>query len=531
MRVAKRERERGPAGRAPTQRAIRPSTPDKVAAWATRLTAPIVAPLLELKVLASFVSAAMVVMVASAIFLEMRAARSIRASLESRTETVQSLRQLREAMLDAESGQRGYLLTADARYLDPYRAALPRMDALLQSIRDKTDSDLNQRGRWVRLQRLVADKRAELAETIKLNGEHQDRAAKAIVENDWGKQTMDQARGVIAEMIAAEQNQLAVDQVRNEREQRRTDMVLLLGSFGACVLTILLNLAIRGDVAQRRTAHALIADQASKLERANGELARAQHALELALEERKSALAKVEATNQELDQFANVAAHDLKAPLRGISNLASWIEEDLGVSMSQSAREHLVLLRDRVGHMESLVNGILAYSREGRHVGELETVDLGHLLTEVLTLLAPPTERFTIALPKGLPVLQAPRVPLERIWTNLLGNAIKYGPREGATIEVSASDRGDRWEFSVADNGVGVAPKHHRRVFQLFQRVESSDAEGTGIGLAVVKKLVEGVGGRAWVESELGKGSRFSFTWPKQILIKERSVSDGRREA
>ncbi len=506
--------------------------PDLVAAWATRLTAPLVAPLLEMKVLAAFLSASLVVLVAGAAFVEMRASRDLRGAVEFRHATIDTLMQIQNSLLEAESGQRGYLLTSDSRYLQSYRVALPRLDGLLVELQEQTAGDANQQGRLMRLRGVIADKRKELSETIELHATHHEQEASTVVVGNWGKQTMDQARELVAEMTAAEVNLMEVDLSLNEREQRRTDWVLALGSLGAFLLTILVNLAIRGDVAQRRDAHRLIEGQAAKLARINKELSDAQQALRLALGERESALSNLAASNRDLDQFAYVAAHDLKAPLRGIANLANWIEEDLGAAVTNTAREHLSLLRSRATRLEALINGILEYARAGRRQGGVEQVDLHSLVTEILELIAPPPERFAVRIEERLPTLSAPRIPLERIWTNLLSNAVKYGPPVGAIVTVSVREDGAFWQFTVADNGLGLAEKNHRRIFALFQRVETSEGtEGTGIGLAVVKRLVEGFGGKVWVESEPGNGSRFHFTWPKEAGSKSARQSDANQTA
>jgi signal transduction histidine kinase len=215
-----------------------------------------------------------------------------------------------------------------------------------------------------------------------------------------------------------------------------------------------------------------------------------------------------------------------------MANLANWIEEDLGPAINDAARDHLRLLRNRAGRMEALINGILEYSRAGRGQARAnDIVDLHEVVAEILELLAPPPERITVNIEGRLPVLRAPRISLERVWTNLLSNAIKYSPPQGAKISIATRERGNFWEFVVSDNGRGLAEKNHRRVFNLFQRVETGDgSDGTGIGLAVVKKLVEGGGGRVWVESELGAGSRFCFTWPREST-REKGSHDHAREA
>jgi light-regulated signal transduction histidine kinase (bacteriophytochrome) len=217
-----------------------------------------------------------------------------------------------------------------------------------------------------------------------------------------------------------------------------------------------------------------------------------------------------------LNQFAYVASHDLKAPLRGIGNLAQWVEEDLGEAMTPGAREHIRVLLSRVRRMDSLIDGILAYAKAGRGEGHREDVDVGQLVQEVLELVSPPSGSVAVTVAPDLPRVSAVRAPFQQVWMNLLGNAFKHARREGAAVSVRAVDRQTAWEFAVADNGPGIAPQYHQRVFGIFQTLAARDKlEGTGIGLATVKKLVESEGGRVWVESDVGQGATFRFTWPK----------------
>lgn len=225
---------------------------------------------------------------------------------------------------------------------------------------------------------------------------------------------------------------------------------------------------------------------------------------------------RLEQSNRELDQFAYVASHDLKAPLRGIANLTQWIEEDLGDKVSGETREHMALLKGRVHRMEALIDGILLYSRAGRAREATSEVNVDALLGEVIELLAPPAPAsITVASP--MPVLITERVPLQQVFMNLLGNALKYGERADIQVTVRATDEGEWMRFAISDNGPGIAPQFQDRIWQIFQTLAPRDkVEGTGIGLSVVRKLVETRGGHAWLDSEPGRGSTFYFTWPKR---------------
>jgi signal transduction histidine kinase len=230
-------------------------------------------------------------------------------------------------------------------------------------------------------------------------------------------------------------------------------------------------------------------------------------------QEARTLISALEKTNRELDQFAYVASHDLKAPLRGIANLSQWIEDDLGERLDDQTRTHLHLLRGRVVRLENLIGGILAYSRAGRDASELGSVDVAAMVGEVWELLAPPsTAQLEVATP--LPVLRTSRVELQQILLNLIGNAIKHNADRELRIEVGAQRDGRQWKFFVADNGIGIAPEFADKIWGLFQTLERRDkVESTGIGLSVVRKIVESHGGTTSVESQVGRGARFCFTW------------------
>jgi PAS domain S-box-containing protein len=241
---------------------------------------------------------------------------------------------------------------------------------------------------------------------------------------------------------------------------------------------------------------------------------RARQAVEEKVDELARLSEELERSNKELDQFAYVASHDLKAPLRGIANLTQWIEEDLGDKVTGESRAHMALLKGRVHRMEALIDGILSYSRAGRVREAVTTIDVDALLADTLELLATAAPAAIAVIPP-MPVLVTERVPLQQVFINLIGNALKYAEREDVHVEVRATTEGEFVRFEVSDNGPGIAPQFQDRIWQIFQTLAPRDkVEGTGIGLSVVRKLVEARGGRAWVDSTPGKGSTFYFTWP-----------------
>ncbi|MBE9031376.1 PAS domain S-box protein [filamentous cyanobacterium LEGE 11480] len=223
--------------------------------------------------------------------------------------------------------------------------------------------------------------------------------------------------------------------------------------------------------------------------------------------------------NAELDQFAYVASHDLKAPLRAISNLSSWLEEDLADSLTPDTQTQMSLLRHRVKRMDNLIDGLLLYSRVGHSKGDLKRIDLRQLLEETLQLMVVP-DGVAVQISAHLPVIQGYELPLQQIFMNLLSNALKHGlPARDGRITVSSIEQGDYYAISIKDNGPGIEPQYHDRIFQIFQTLEARDqSENTGIGLAIVKKLVEAEGGKISINSVKDQGTQFTFTWPKHIV-------------
>jgi signal transduction histidine kinase len=233
----------------------------------------------------------------------------------------------------------------------------------------------------------------------------------------------------------------------------------------------------------------------------------------------------LERSNADLEQFAYVASHDLKAPLRAIDNLAGWIEEDVAEHMSDDSREHMTLLRGRIGRLESLLEGLLRYARTGRDETEKSWVDTGSLVSEAVELLGEP-EIVSVDIPGDLPRIHTSAAALQQVFRNLIGNAVKHRDRDDVCVEIGYRDLEDVWEFSVTDDGPGIPEQYHDRIFQMFQTLKRRDeVEGSGLGLAMVRKLVRAHGGEIDVGSSEGeRGAVFRFTWAKPDANAEQTI-------
>jgi signal transduction histidine kinase len=226
---------------------------------------------------------------------------------------------------------------------------------------------------------------------------------------------------------------------------------------------------------------------------------------------------ELQRSNQDLDQFAYIASHDLKAPLRAIDHLSTWVMEDVGHLLPDRSREHLLKMRSRIKRMEGLLDDLLTYSRAGRFRGEASLVDTNELVARVIDTVSAP-DNFTVVVEGELPTLFTYAAPLETVLRNLVNNAIKHHDKPTGNVRIWATEM-DSWvEFAVADDGPGIDPAFHDRIFQMFQTLRPRDqVEGSGIGLAVVDKIIINVGGIITVDSVPGQGATFRFTWPRDF--------------
>jgi signal transduction histidine kinase len=405
------------------------------------------------------------------------------------------------ALLNAETGVRGYDRTLSKNFLEPYNMAL---EALPLSV-NRLSNLVQDNPRQVQQIQVIAqgiqrelDLLLEGINNVDASISGTDISASQRTLFIRQKAVMDQLRADINQFQLEEQRLLLLrEQLADEQEQLRgwTQLAMTAVSVLASVAAICLFDRIERE---RQLGIKKLQLQAQDAVHFNEILSQTN----MMLADR----------NQELDQFAYVSSHDLKAPLRAIANLSEWIEEDLEGQLSAEGQQYMNLLRKRVQRMDTLINGLLEYSRMGRAKVSIETVNVADLLAEVIDLLAPPP---TFVIKVGLmPTMQTRRLLLSQVFSNLISNAIKHCDRFDGLIKITVNVQNELCEFAVSDNGPGIAPEYHNKIFAIFQTLEARDkTENTGIGLSIVKKLVESEGGKVWVESKLGEGATFLFTW------------------
>ncbi|HNP98261.1 MAG TPA: ATP-binding protein [Bacteroidia bacterium] len=231
--------------------------------------------------------------------------------------------------------------------------------------------------------------------------------------------------------------------------------------------------------------------------------------------ELKSTNEKLLSINKQLDEFVYIVSHDLKAPLRGLASLASFMEDELAPNPKQEVVDLLTMMKSRTARMQQLIDGILHYSRMGNSTAEREQVNLKDLINSIIDLLSP-SEHCRFELSDSLPTIYTEKIKLHEVFQNLISNSMKYNSKADCHVKIGFKELKDYYEFSVTDNGNGIKPEHQEKIFGIFQTLQSKDkTESTGIGLTIVKKIVEQQDGKVTVTSTFGEGSTFTFTWKK----------------
>ena len=229
--------------------------------------------------------------------------------------------------------------------------------------------------------------------------------------------------------------------------------------------------------------------------------------------QREKLLTELAYQNQELSDYAHMVSHDLKSPLRSIDALTTWLKEDFNDKLGENGNDSINLIRNNVEKMDTLINGILDYSTISKNQTEFYDVDTNKLVEDIITMMLLP-KSISVNKLKTLPIVKGDKYRLQQLFQNLIDNAVKYNNKEEGVIEIGVEDKNNFWEFFIKDNGKGIEPIYFEKIFKTFQKLENNP-ESSGIGLSIVKKIINLYGGKIWLESEIDKGTTFYFTIKK----------------
>ncbi|WP_062544870.1 sensor histidine kinase [Rufibacter tibetensis] len=460
--------------------------------------------------------------------------KKVKNSIEDVLYTASIIREAERAqklILDMETGLRGFLLIGKGPFLEPYREGQKQFNISLHHLDSLTEAYPEQNkqvhliredaNKWLKTFAVpLLESRANATKSARDKARY-DSLFNATAAQGTGKRIMDRARDRF-ELIKKEEERTKVTRLNELNSSfARTNYLAvgltLLSILAGSLISYILGKTIRKRFQRMNSLANSIAKgdySVSVVDKHNDEISSLTQSLNVMAAQLQSNFTHLTKMNKELDQFAYVVSHDLKAPLRAINNLAEWIAEDL-VTKDDDIINNLTILRGRVQRMENLINGILDYSRVGRQSLSQSTFSTQDLLKETLENLAPPAT-FTVTTPAPLPTITGERTLFYQIFSNLLSNAFKYHHRQEGKIEVRAKELPNFFQFEIKDDGPGIPKEYQDKVFAMFQTMEARDVkESTGVGLSIVKKIVEEKGGKIWIESEKGKGTTFLFTWPK----------------
>ncbi|WP_338765049.1 CHASE3 domain-containing protein [Bernardetia sp. ABR2-2B] len=398
---------------------------------------------------------------------------------------------LLSSVQDAETGQRGFLLTSNEEYLKYYYIALEKTPQLIKEIEEYPNSDTVFKEKLYLIKELIDEKFEELKMTIDYKNNNEAAKALELVNSDIGKDLMDKIRIRIRELRKTSYQSL---------EESREEILII----NKVVVTFQLIASI-AMLFIFYNIYSILRPLIDNLVESNNELERRREILK--------------EKNEQLERFAYIASHDLNEPLRTITSIINILEEDYGDKFDKEAKQNFTFITSAAKRMKKMIDGILNYSRIGKS-SEVEEIELNALLYNLqkdLSLLIE-KKQATISFDK-LPIIKGFKLELRQLFQNLLTNALKFS-KEGVApiIEITVEEQPQSWKFLVKDNGIGIPEEHKKKIFGIFAKLHrNSKYEGQGIGLAFCKKIVSLHKGKIGVESEFGIGTIFYFTISKNI--------------
>ncbi|HEX7306024.1 sensor histidine kinase [Lentzea sp.] len=436
-------------------------------------------------------------------------------------------RDLARALLDEETGLRGFVLTGQDDFLTPYLDGRRTEVESAERVRDLV-GDVN--GRVKRIEDLARQWRGQYAEPaiagIRLSGP----GSATTQDTDRGKAIFDQVRAE----VSALQNDIAElgRTARAELDHAAAVVLWLVIGMGVLLVAVIGGLSLLlhrllitplADLAEhtRQVAsgdfeHAIDASGPRETVMLAEDVDAMRRRIVQELETLAAAKTELQRSNSELEQFAYVASHDLQEPLRKVASFCQLLQRRYGGQLDDRADQYIDFAVDGAKRMQGLINDLLAFSRVGRLTREQTVIDLNEVVRQVVDSFSERIEETrALVVAEDLPSVRGEATLLSAVFQNLISNALKFRGSSDPVVNIGAERDGDMWKFTVHDNGIGIEPEYADRIFVIFQRLHPKDAyPGTGIGLAMCRKIVEYHGGTIWLKTDVDSGTSFQFTLP-----------------
>jgi len=424
-----------------------------------------------------------------------------------------AIQDLQVALTDAETSRRGFIVTGDPNYKELVNGSAAKSSEIVQRLANLTQDDPQQQLSVHALERLVNDRVDLLKQTTQLGG--QDAAVQMEMQNGLAAST--QLSKVAAEMMAEETRLLDLRKLATARTDSEASALFIAGSIATILLLLMAYRIISRYAAERNRAESEVRRANQQLQEKVGQLDRLNQELEARVRERTAGL---ERSNRDLQQFAFFASHDLQEPLRMVMSYLEMLKKACHGTLDAEAEKYMAFAADGAVRMQALIRDLLAFAQASTQPPVLARTQLKEVVSQArYSLLVSIRETGAEITTGPLPDLEVDPLKMSLVFQNLLSNAIKFRqPGRNPSIHIEARKEAGEWQVSVRDGGIGFDPKYSEKIFGAFQRLHAkSQYPGTGIGLAICKRIIEGHGGRIWAEAHPGAGAAFHFTLPEPV--------------